>query len=173
MVDREDEVLAILRTALQSTDYVLLRAKTGEDALVRSRLKSHINLTIIDPELLPNEARNVVGHWQTGVAGMNTPSDPYANLQADLDRHMVEFMKNELALCFTFSTIAGRKYETENQESADKAMANAEKAYDTLIQYLSDPKHSKHVTVEQTQDITAELERLRERLDGLVQRFKK
>jgi len=56
IVDPEDEVLEILRTALQSTDYVLMQAKTGDEALaVLSRLKSHIDLTIIDLELLPND----------------------------------------------------------------------------------------------------------------------
>jgi two-component system KDP operon response regulator KdpE len=56
VVDREDEVLKILRTALQSTDYVVLQAKTGDEALaVLSRLKFHIDLTIIDLELLPND----------------------------------------------------------------------------------------------------------------------
>ena len=56
VVDAEDEVLKILKTALQTTDYVLLQAKTGDEALaVLSRLKSHIDLTIIDLELLPND----------------------------------------------------------------------------------------------------------------------
>jgi len=56
IVDREDEVLEILRTALQSTDYVVLQAKTGDEALaVLSRLKSYIDLTIIDLELLRND----------------------------------------------------------------------------------------------------------------------
>ena len=32
---------------------------------------------------------------------MSTPSDPHANLKANLDRHRVEFMKSELALCLT------------------------------------------------------------------------
>ena len=104
---------------------------------------------------------------------MSTPSDPHANLKANLDRHRVEFMKSELALCFTFSTIAARRYETGDEESAKKSLANAEKAYETVILFLSDPKHSKHLTAEESQDITAELERLRERLDGLIQRFKK
>ena len=104
---------------------------------------------------------------------MSTPSDPYANLRADLDRHRVEFMKSELALCFTFSTIAARRYETGDQESAKKSMANAEKAYQTVILFLSDPKHSKHLTGEESQDITAELERLRDRLDGLIGKFGK
>ncbi len=104
---------------------------------------------------------------------MSTPSDPHSNLQADLDRHRVEFMKNELALCFTFSTIAARRYETGNQESAENSMANAEKAYETVIHFLSDRKHSTHLTQETIQEFTAELDRLRDRLDGLIRQFRK
>jgi hypothetical protein len=104
---------------------------------------------------------------------MSTPPDSSANLQADSDRHRVALLKNELALCFTFSIIAAQKYETGNRESADKSMANAEKAYGTVIQFLSDPKHAKHLTKETIQECTAELERLRDRLDGLLQRFRK
>ena len=55
IVDPEDEVLEILRTALQFTDYVLMQAKTGDEALAMlSRLKSHIDLTIIDLDV-PND----------------------------------------------------------------------------------------------------------------------
>ena len=59
---------------------------------------------------------------------MNTRSDPHAKLQAESDRHRLDLIKTELALCFTFSTIAARKYETGNQESVEKSMSNAEKA---------------------------------------------
>ena len=60
IVDPEDEVLEILRTALQFTDYVLMQAKTGDEALaVLSRLKSHIDLTIIDLDV-PNDDGLVV-----------------------------------------------------------------------------------------------------------------
>jgi len=82
-------------------------------------------------------------------------------------------MKNELALCFTFSTIAARRYETGNQESAENSMANAEKAYETVIHFLSDRKHSTHLTQETIQEFTAELDRLRDRLDGLIRQFRK
>jgi DNA-binding NarL/FixJ family response regulator len=52
IVDRKDEVLKILRTALQSTDYVILHAKTGDEAVaVLSVLKFPIDLAIIDLEL--------------------------------------------------------------------------------------------------------------------------
>src|SRR5207245_3885303 len=83
--------------------------------------------------------------------------DQFAKLQADFDEHRLDFIKTELALCFTFSIIAARKYETGNQESGAQSMANAEKAYETVIQFLSDPKRSKHLTGEESQDITAEL----------------
>ena len=105
---------------------------------------------------------------------MNTPFDPpFAKLQADSDRHRVEFMKIELALCFTFSIIAARKYETGSRESADRSMAKAEKAYETVLKLLTDPKHSTHLTEETIQETTGELERLRARIDGLLRQFKK
>ena len=82
-------------------------------------------------------------------------------------------MQNELALCLTFSAIATRRYETGNQEAAEKSMANAEKAYETVLLILTDPKHTTHLTKETIQESTWKLERLRERLDGILQRFKK
>ena len=97
-----------------------------------------------------------------------TKDDPFAKLQAESAQHRLNFIKTEVALCFTFSTIADRKY-----ESAARSLANAEKAYETVSHFLSDPKHSKYLTGEERQDITAELERLRERLDGLIWKFRK
>ena len=56
IVDPEDEVLKILRTALQSTDYVLLHATTGNEALaVLSRLRHPLDLAVIDLDI-PNDA---------------------------------------------------------------------------------------------------------------------
>jgi DNA-binding NarL/FixJ family response regulator len=55
LVEREDQVLEILRTALESRDYVILQAKTGDAALaLLSRLKADIDLAIIDLDL-PND----------------------------------------------------------------------------------------------------------------------
>ena len=103
---------------------------------------------------------------------MITPFDSFANLQAESDQHRLDFIKTELGLCFTFSIIAARKYETGNQESAEKSMANAEKAYETVRKILSDRKHSTHLTEETIQESTWKLERLRDKLDGL-RRFRK
>jgi len=102
---------------------------------------------------------------------MSTPLDP--RLQANSDYQRIEFIKGELALCFTFSVVASAKYEAgNNRESAERSLANAEKIYAGVSPLVSDPKHSKHLTAELIEEFTAELERLRERLDCL-QRFRK
>lgn len=100
---------------------------------------------------------------------MSIPSDPSSKLQAESYR--VDFLKGELALCFMFSLIATARSDAGDWESAERSSSNAETAYSTALRFLSDTKHSKHLTGEEIQDIAAELEQLRERLDGL-QRFR-
>ena len=52
LVDRASEALEVLRTALHSTDFVLLQATTGDEALaVLSRLQFPVDLAIVDLEL--------------------------------------------------------------------------------------------------------------------------
>src|SRR4030088_1328883 len=52
VVDVENKIQKILRTALQSSDYVVLHATTGSEAVaVLSNLKFPIDLAIIDLEL--------------------------------------------------------------------------------------------------------------------------
>jgi DNA-binding NarL/FixJ family response regulator len=71
VVDREDEVLSILRTALQSSEYVILHATTGNEALaVLSGLKFPIDLAIIDLELPSDDGLvinllTILGHKKT------------------------------------------------------------------------------------------------------------
>jgi hypothetical protein len=89
--------------------------------------------------------------------------------QSDGDGH-ARFLKAELALGFTFTTIASQRYETGYKESAGRSMANAEKAYETVSRFLSDPKHTNRLTDAEIGDLTAELERLRGvlmKLEGL------
>jgi hypothetical protein len=95
------------------------------------------------------------------------------SLEAQSDSNRADFLKRELALGFAFSTIAATNYDIGDPESAQKSMTNAEKAYETVDRFLSDPKHSKLLSVEQIQDMRAELERLLGRLDGLLRRLKK
>jgi hypothetical protein len=67
---------------------------------------------------------------------MTSPSDP--------ERAHARFIKAELDLGFTFTTIASHRYETGYKESAGKSILNAENI--------------------EIRDLTAELQRLREKL---------
>jgi hypothetical protein len=80
------------------------------------------------------------GYSHTRETGMSTPSRPSANLKDEANRHRLDFITSELALCFTFSSIAVRRYEGGNCEAAEKFMAYAEEAYEAVIQFLSDPQ---------------------------------
>jgi DNA-binding response OmpR family regulator len=71
VVDREDEVLKTLRMALESSDYVVLHATTGSEALaVLSGLKFPIDLAIIDLELPSDDG--VVINLLTILGGKQT-----------------------------------------------------------------------------------------------------
>jgi hypothetical protein len=78
-----------------------------------------------------------------------------------------------LNLGFTFSSLAATKLDAGNPASAERSMDSAEKAYQTVDRFLSDPKHSAGLTVDEIQDMREELQRLRDRLDAVAQRFKK
>jgi DNA-binding PucR family transcriptional regulator len=77
------------------------------------------------------------------------------------------FLQAELQLGFTFTTIASQRYETGYEESAGKSLSNAERAYETVSRFLSDPKHSKRLTDAEVRDLTADLDRLRGELRKL------
>jgi hypothetical protein len=79
------------------------------------------------------------------------------------------FLKAELELGFTFSTIASQRFEIGYEESAGKSLVNAEKACETVSRFLSDPKHSRRLSDAEIHDLSAELGRLRERLVKLDQ----
>jgi DNA-binding response OmpR family regulator len=71
VVDREDEVVKILRTALQSTDFAVLHATTRSEALaVLSGLKFPIDVAIIDLELPCDDG--VVMNLLTILGGQKT-----------------------------------------------------------------------------------------------------
>ena len=96
---------------------------------------------------------------------MSIPSN--SKPQTESDQHAVDFLKSELALCFSFSIVATAKYKAGNRPSAERSIAHAEEAYSTVFQFLSDPNHSKRLTPLEIRELTAESERVRERLDEL------
>ena len=73
-----------------------------------------------------------------------------SDAQAQSNQARIQFMQNDLTLCFTFATLA-----------------DAEKGYATVQHFLSDPKHAKHIADDKRRELTASMEKLRERLDSL------
>ena len=62
VVDREDDVLRILRTALQSSDYAVLHASSEQEAIAfLERLRSKIELAVIDLELPDFSGWDLIG----------------------------------------------------------------------------------------------------------------
>jgi hypothetical protein len=90
---------------------------------------------------------------------MSSPADPSGT--------HARFLKAELDLGFTFTTIASQRYQTGYDESAGKSLENAEKAFETVSRFLSDPKHTKRLTDSEIRDLTTRLGKLRAELTKL------
>jgi hypothetical protein len=104
---------------------------------------------------------------------MSALSGPTNKLQPKWNDSHAGFFKAELALCFTLTDVAETNFKIRHSESAERAMSKAQEGWASAQRLISDPIHAKRLTGEEIQDITVELERLRARIDGLIQLFKK
>jgi len=102
--------------------------------------------------------------WQN--LGMSAQPNPPENPRVKLNQNRVDFLKTDLSVCSTFLDLAATRLKMGNRKSAKTAIANAEKGYKTLSRYLTDRKHSSHLTADQIREIKSEMKRLRERLNG-------
>jgi hypothetical protein len=100
------------------------------------------------------------------VSGMSSQPN-WTDLSSELNQRRIDFLKADLAVCFTFAKVAETELGNGDRYVAAKAMSHAEKGYETICSFLADPKHVSHLTANQVQNFKAELQRLRERLDGL------
>ena len=80
----------------------------------------------------------------------------------------MDFLRTEVDACFTFIGLAETERRIGNDEHAKRAAADAEKAYATLQRFLSDPKHAKHITAEERQELAERMEKLRKKLDSFA-----
>ena len=104
---------------------------------------------------------------------MSAPSDQRARPNAQSDSARAGFLKTELELGFTFSSLAAAKYDAGNPASAKGSMACAEQAYQTVHRFLSDPKHFDDLTVEEIQRMRVDLERLRDTITEMTHRLER
>jgi hypothetical protein len=82
----------------------------------------------------------------------------------------IDFLRTELQTAFTFASVAETEQSMNNPEHATRSLADAEKGYATLIRFLSDPKHAKHITEEERVELSSGIERLRAQLDKLARK---
>ena len=89
------------------------------------------------------------------------------DVRSELDQRRIDFIKADLAVCFTFAKVATTELKIGDLEAAAKAIGHAEKGYQTIRRFLTDPKHVSHITADQVREFKAELKRLRQRLNEL------
>jgi hypothetical protein len=94
----------------------------------------------------------------------------WEKLQVRADQNRIDFLRAELALSFTFAGLAETKFDSGHLEEAQYSVANAESAYSTVLRFLSDPKHAKHIAYEERRHLRTDLDRLRETIERLKQR---
>jgi|ERR1700722_6340322 hypothetical protein len=101
------------------------------------------------------------------MTGTGGAPEPFVAAEEASDNLRIEFIKNELAMCFTFSVLASIKYEAGDHDLARQSLDHAEEAYAAAAPLVSRPEHSKYLTGAVIREFTRELDRLRERLDEL------
>jgi hypothetical protein len=106
-----------------------------------------------------------VGDEPESPAGPESESE---RLQSESDRNRIDFLRAELETCSTLAKLAEFEQESGNPEHAARSLEHAETAYATLVRFTSDPKHSKHITDEQSQELREEMKRIRATLDRLA-----
>jgi len=87
--------------------------------------------------------------------------------RAATDRLRFEFLSTELKLCFTFLEVTRVELESGDREHARRSLEDAERAYQTVLRFLEDPKHAKHLTAEQFSMLRKKMHPLRKAIDEL------
>jgi len=100
-----------------------------------------------------------------------SPQSESVRLQAEANRNRIDFLRTELEMSFTLAGIAEIEQE-RGEPHAVQSLRDAETGYATLVRFLSDPKHSKHMTEQERLELAAGIERLRAKLDSLAARSK-
>ena len=88
-------------------------------------------------------------------------------MTAEPDPPEVDFLSSQFRLCFEFVENAATRLQQRKKDAAAKAIAHAEEGYQALNDYLTDPTYILPLTADQAGEFKAELQRLRQRLDGL------
>ena len=109
------------------------------------------------------------GHVNDEPPVPTSPASESVRLQGESNRNRIQFLWTELETCFTLASVAEAEQE-RGELHAEQSLAAAETGYATLVRFMSDPKHSTHITEQQGVELRAGIERLRGTLDKLLGR---
>lgn len=98
------------------------------------------------------------------VGGQHALQD---NLRDETEQVRLDFIRTDLQVCLTLTSVAETKYDLGNREHAARTIASAEKGYSSLLRFFS---QAKNLAPEAKKELQLTLKRLRERLDRLQQR---
>lgn len=81
---------------------------------------------------------------------------------------VMEFLRTELSVALIFASIAERQRKSGCHEAVKTSMADAERVYLSLLEFLSKPRCAKLIKVQEQAEFEAALKRLRKKLDSLT-----
>ena len=93
--------------------------------------------------------------------------DESSHLREQTKLLWLEFLKMELVTCSTFARVAETEYKIRDEEHGDRALAEAEKAYTTLLRFLSDRKDMAYIGEDDQEHLATHVKELRAKLDGI------
>jgi hypothetical protein len=88
-------------------------------------------------------------------------------IQDQTEQARLDFIRTDVELCLTFTTVAQTAYRIGYREHGERAIASAEEGYSTLLRFFS---LAKNLTPEARNELQLKFKSLRERLDELQRR---
>jgi len=96
------------------------------------------------------------------------PGPPQAeHLIEESRRNRITFLRTELQIAFTLLGLAETEWNLGDPGHAARSLEHAERAYATLVHFMSDRKHLQHMTEDERAELSAGIARLRAQLDKL------
>src|SRR4051794_17014067 len=91
-----------------------------------------------------------------------------SELQAETEENRINFLRTDLALCFTFIDLANTEIESGERDAAMRVCAKAEDGYATIARFVPEvrnPEHRSHIT-QKLAELRAVLDVLQQKLHG-------
>ena len=91
-----------------------------------------------------------------------------SELRSETDENRIDFLRTDLALCFTFIDLAKTEIEIGDRDAAMRVCSKAEDGYATIARFVpevNNPEHRNHVT-QRLAELRAGLDVLQQRLQA-------